>query len=67
MKGQSRSRISELMADHELISEAICRAMREAVLKHARAGRPVPTWQEGKVVWIPPEEVLARFSNKPTS
>jgi hypothetical protein len=59
--------ISELLADHALITEAICRAVREAVLQHARAGYPVATWENGQVVWIRPEEILARFGNRPTS
>jgi hypothetical protein len=59
--------ISELMADHSLITEAICRGVREAVLQHARAGRPVSTWQNGKVVWLPADEVLSRLSNGSTA
>ena len=66
MNEQSPSPISELMADSALITEAIRRAVREAVLEHARAGRPVATWHNGKVVWIPPEEILSRFSAGPT-
>jgi len=58
--------ISELLADHAATSEAINRAVREAVLDHARAGRPVCTWENGKVVWIPPEEILLRLSRGPT-
>ena len=66
MNEPSKSPISKLMADHALITEALRRAVREAVLEHARAGRPVATWREGKVVWIPPEEILARYASKPT-
>jgi hypothetical protein len=58
-----RASNSELMADHALITEAIARGVREAVLQHARAGRPVPIWQDGKVVWIPPDEILARLQD----
>jgi hypothetical protein len=67
MKEQPRASISELLADHALINEAICRAVREAVLKHAQSGQPVATWQSGKVVWIPAVEILARLSNGPTT
>ena len=62
MNKQPRRSISELMADDKLITDAICRAVREAVLKHARAGQPVATYANGKVVWIPAEEMLARLS-----
>jgi hypothetical protein len=65
VKEQSRSAIAELLANRALIMDAIGRAVREAVLDHARAGRPVATWRDGKVVWIPPEEILARLANDP--
>jgi hypothetical protein len=45
MNEQPPPSISELLADHSLITEAIRRAVREAVLQHARAGQPVATWQ----------------------
>ncbi len=62
MNEQHLPSISELMANHTLIDQAVGRAVRQAVLEHARAGRPVCTWQGGKVVWIQPNEILARFS-----
>jgi hypothetical protein len=55
--------IAELLADHDLITAAISRAVREAVLEHAHAGRPVAALENGKAVWVSPEEVLARFTN----
>jgi hypothetical protein len=63
MEEQFQSSISERLADRSLITEAICRAVREAVLEHARAGRPVATWHDGAVVWISAEEILSRFGN----
>jgi hypothetical protein len=63
---EPRKSISEMMADNTLIDEAIGRAVREAVLKHARAGQPVATWQNGKVVWISADEVLSRLADGPT-
>jgi hypothetical protein len=65
MNEQFQPTISELLADHALITAAICKAVKEAVLQHARAGRPVATWQNGQVVWIQPAEILARFANEP--
>jgi hypothetical protein len=47
----------------DAIEAALKRLGREVVLTHARAGRSVPSWENGKVVWISPEEILARFSN----
>lgn len=63
MKEEAQPSISELLANHALINEAINRAVQEAVLKHARAGQPVATWQHGRVVWIQPEEILSRLSS----
>jgi hypothetical protein len=62
MNERPRTEISELLADHSIINEAITRAVREAVLKHAQAGNSVSTWQNGKVVWIAADTVLSRLS-----
>jgi len=65
MNEQSQSSIAELLADHSLINEAIRRAVRGAVLQHARAGQPVAAWENGQVVWIPADEILSRLANGP--
>lgn len=67
MNEQLQSPIAELLANHSLITEAIRRAVREAVLKHAQAGQPVATWRNGQVVWIQADEILARLANGPTT
>ena len=59
--------LAELLADDALITAAITRGVRRAVLEHARAGRSVAAWKDGKVVLIPPEEILARFATEPAS
>jgi len=33
------------------------RAVQEALIRHKRLGNPVAVWRDGKVVWIPPEEI----------
>jgi hypothetical protein len=50
-----------LPIDWDAVTAAIQRAVREAVLAHARAGHPVAEWRDGKVVWVQPEEILRRF------
>jgi hypothetical protein len=62
MNDQPRRSIAELFADDAVMNAAVEQAAREAVLKHAQAGQAVPTWRDGKVVWIPAEEMLARLS-----
>jgi hypothetical protein len=66
MSEPSPSQLAEKLKDTDAITAAVQRAAREAVLAHARAGFPVAGWQNGKVVWIPPEEILARFANGTT-
>lgn len=60
------SRIEELVRDSELMTAAVAKATREAVLQHARAGQPVATWRDGKVVWLSPEEIFARCGCAPS-
>ena len=56
---------AELVRDKAVMHAAVSKAMREAVLSHARAGNPVPVLRDDKVVWIPPEEILARHGQGP--
>lgn len=59
---QSTNRsIHELLADRDLIQAALNRAAREALQRHARDGQPIAVWRDGKVVWVPAEELLAKF------
>ena len=37
----------ELLNDRAVIAAVVQRAVREAVLAHARAGNPVATWKDG--------------------
>ena len=43
--------------DMEALDAAVQRAVRKALLVHKKLGNPVATWKDGKVVWIPPEEI----------
>lgn len=47
--------------DFAVIDEAVREAMREEVLSHAREGRSVPTYRDGRVAWITLEDILKRF------
>ena len=40
------------------IEEAVRRGVRDALLMHKRAGNPIAAWKDGKVVIIPPEEIV---------
>lgn len=46
-----------LIAEEEAVDAAVLRAMRHALLTHKRAGNPVASWKDGKVVIIPVGEI----------
>jgi hypothetical protein len=47
--------------DYAAIEKAHEQAYREAVLEHARLGRPVSVWRNDQVVWLTPEQVFAEY------
>ncbi|AWM37411.1 hypothetical protein C1280_10560 [Gemmata obscuriglobus] len=49
------------MPDLSAIARAHAAANQEALLEHARMGRSVCEWRDGKVVWIAPAEIFARY------
>jgi len=56
-----QDRLAELLEMNAAFDAAHARAAREARLEHARLGRPVCESRDGKVVWLSPEEVFARY------
>ncbi len=61
MSDTPRPSIPELFNNNALMLAAVQRAVREEVLAHARAGNPVASWRDGKVVWVQPAEIFAQF------
>ena len=57
MQETAKKDIGKLFNDREGMDRALARAVRQALLEHKRAGNPVATWRDGKVVWIEPEEL----------
>ena len=57
MKSKSPRTISELLLDGRLVDRAIRRAVKEALLRHKRAGVPAVGWRSGKVVLVKPTEI----------
>jgi len=49
---------AERVDDLPCILEAMRQSVREALLRHKRAGNPIAVWREGAVVWVPPEEIV---------
>jgi hypothetical protein len=48
-----------LFMDHgKDIERVLQRAVKHALLMHKRLGNPIATWKDGKVVIVPPEEIV---------
>ena len=48
-----------LFIDHgKDIEKVLQRAVNHALLMHKRLGNPIATWKDGRVVIIPPEEIV---------
>ena len=47
----------ERAGDPERIERALRAAVRDALQRHKRDGDPVAVWREGRVVWLPPDEI----------
>lgn len=49
---------SDLLVSHgKEVEEILRRAARRALLEHKRAGNPVASWEEGRVVLIEAEKI----------
>ena len=57
MAKREQSHISRMFELGWPIEQAIRSAMIEAVMEHRRAGRPIVSWQDGKVVELRGEEI----------
>jgi hypothetical protein len=44
-------------SDDEALERAMGKAVREALRVHKLMGDPIVVWRDGRVVWIPPEEI----------
>ena len=45
------------ITDIPRILKALNLAREDALRLHKRMGKPIAVWEDGKVVWIPPEEI----------
>jgi len=58
--------IAKIFADGTLIDSALKRAGEKALWQHKQAGNPIAVWRDGRVVWIPPEEIPVPENIPPT-
>lgn len=47
----------QVLAQAHAVEAAARQAVRDALLFHKRMGNPICIWRDGRVVWIPPEEI----------
>ncbi len=57
MKKLPRKDIGQLFEEGTPIDNALREAVRDAVLQHKRNGNPIADWQDGRVVWIPADQI----------
>jgi hypothetical protein len=53
--------MAEMLKLREAIDASHERSNREALLEHARMGRSVSEWRDGRIVRVTPEEIFARY------
>ena len=47
----------ERAGDPDRIGRALRAGVRDALQRHKRDGDPVAVWREGRVVWLPPDQI----------
>ena len=52
-----KDKITEAFSNPEKITKALVQGVRDALLKHKKAGNPIVVWRNGKSVLIKPEEI----------
>jgi hypothetical protein len=56
--GTSQQQTPDILENTRQVTQRLAVAVREALLDHKRAGNPVAVWRDGKVVIVPPEEIV---------
>jgi len=60
---ETSKNIDDFFSNGKEIDEALQGAVREALYQHKKAGNPVVSWQDGKIVWIQPEDIIVENKN----
>ena len=61
MAARSPKDISAIMKEGTQVDAALKAGVREAMIRHVKAGLPAVEWRDGKSVWVPPEEIERRL------
>lgn len=65
MVAQYIDRIEEVLADHDRVALALAEGVKEALKRHKQAGNPIVVMQDGKMVWVKPEEIQTEVTPEP--
>ena len=57
MSDGKENKVAELMRDNSRIEAAMEEAVCDNLREHKLLGLPIVVWRDGKVVWVPPEEI----------
>jgi hypothetical protein len=57
MSDTPKKDITRLLRERTEVDRALARAIQQALWEHKQLGHPVVIWRDGKVVWLPPEEI----------
>ncbi|RYG24210.1 hypothetical protein EON82_11550 [bacterium] len=52
MSTRQQESFAKLLAEPEEVTATVQQAVRQALIEHHKAGQKVPTWRDGKVVWV---------------
>ena len=50
--------IEKLLEDDAVMTAALAKGIRAALRQHKQAGNPIVVWRDGKIVWVPPEDIV---------
>jgi len=54
---EPRPDVEALLRDERVVSAALAKGVRKALLEHKKLGHSIAVWQDGKVVVLPPEAI----------
>ena len=53
-----------ILRDGALVQRALEKAARQAIEEHRRDGRPLAMWRDGRVTWVPAEELQTESADR---
>jgi hypothetical protein len=58
MKAEAAKNLNRIFDEEgHLIDEALKKGVKDALLRHKKAGLPAASYRDGKTVWVQPDEL----------